>query len=123
MFNVKKNKEIKKVKRYSLLLKKVNKKISHNSRAKLIGTNKRRFAFLKFLKGNIRNKIKASELKYSFLKKKKNILHDTLLLNNESGNKSMDNIFFYRNKNIKFFSNKIVKFNSVKKKKHKKILN
>ena len=121
MFNVKKNKEIKKVKRYSLLLKKVNKKINHNSRMKLIGPNKRRFAFLKFLKGNIRNKIKASELKYSFLKKKKNILQDTLLLNNKSGNKSMDNI--YRNKNIKFFSNKIVEFNSVKKKKHKKILN
>ena len=62
-------------------------------------------------------------MKYSFLKKKKNILQNTLLLNNENSNKSMDNIFFYRNKNIKFFSNKIVKFNNVKKKKNKKILN
>ena len=123
IFNVKKNKEIKKVQKYSLLLKKVNKKISYNSRVKLIGTNKRRFAFLKFLKGEITNKIKLSEMKYSFLKKKKNILQNTLLLNNENSNKSMDNIFFYRNKNIKFFSNKIVKFNNVKKKKNKKILN
>ena len=120
MFNINKNKEIKKLKKYSLLLKKVNSKIIHNSRVKLIGTNKRRFAFLKFLKGKIKNKIKVSGIKYSIFKKKK-IIHDNFLISGE--NKNMENVFVYRNKNIKFFSNKILKFSSVKKRKHKKILN
>lgn len=119
MFNVNKNKKIKKVKRYSLLLKKVNNKIMHNSRIKLMGTNKRQFAFLKFLKGKIKNKIKVSGIKSIF--KKKKIIHNNFLISGENTN--MDNVLVYRNKNIKFFSNKILEFSSVKKRKHKKILN
>ena len=119
MFNVNKNKKIKKVKRYSLLLKKVNNKIMHNSRIKLMGTNKRQFAFLKLLKGKIKNKIKVSGIKSIF--KKKKIIHNNFLISGENTN--MDNVLVYRNKNIKFFSNKILEFSSVKKRKHKKILN